>query len=110
MVLDTPELIAAVTTIVGAGFGLLKMTLSQFERRLDAKFSDFDNKLKAIDQLGHDIKRIELEQLKNETKYAITYATKEELMRSQERLDQTITRVFMKLDTIAKFVKVPDHE
>ena len=87
MTLGFDEFFGLLAAFVGVGWALLKVTLSQFEKRLDSRFQ-------ALDDTIHDVKRLELEQIRMDGKFAITYATKEELMRVQERHEKTLERVF----------------
>jgi hypothetical protein len=94
MTLGISEILALVSGIIGVGWTLLRMSLGQFEKRLDTRFESFDEKFKVIDKVVHDIQKLELEQIKAESKFNIIYATKEELMRVSERHEKTIERIF----------------
>lgn len=87
------ELLSALMTVVAVGWGLLRLSFGQFERRLDAK-------LNAIERLELDIKRVEVDGIRQAGQEAILYATKEELMRTQEKHDKTLEHVFGLLEVI----------
>lgn len=102
MTLGFDELFGLLAAFVGVGWTLLKLTMIQFEKRLDVRFQSLDDNV-------HDVKRLELEQIRMDGRFATTYATKEELSRVQERHEKTVERVFdlirgieEKLDAIYK--------
>jgi hypothetical protein len=91
--LGAGEIITILGAIVGLAWTLLKLTINQFEKRLDTKFS-------LIDSLLLDVKKLELEQLKRDNHYAEKFATKGELDSANARYEKTTERIFSLLQTI----------
>lgn len=87
------ELMAGLSAIVAVGWGILRMSFAQFEKRIDSKFN-------SIERLELEVKRIEVETIRTSGQNAILYATKEDLTRAQEKHDKTLERVFGLLQSI----------
>lgn len=85
---------------VGIGWALLRMTMGQFEKRLDEKFSNQTQRMNALEVIAVEIKKMEVEQIRMEGRLNIVHATKEELSRAEEKLEKTVERVFGILQAI----------
>lgn len=101
------ELAGSVIAIIGAGWVLLQLAFRQFEKRLDDKFdaqsreiSAQSAKISVLEQISNEVKRLELENIRVESRSNITFATKEELIRAIEKNEKTIERVFNVLQKI----------
>lgn len=92
-----PELLSFAAVLIGGGWALLKLSLGQFERRLDDKF-------KTLDVAVNDVKRIELELVRSDTRNAQQYVTKLE----QEKVLERIFKVLESMDS--KLANKADHE
>lgn len=86
-----PELIGFVATLVGAGWALMRMSFNQFERRLDEKF-------KLLDTAVNDVKRLELDIVRTDTRNAQIYITKIDHDKILERIFSVLERMDKKLD------------
>lgn len=92
-----PELLAFAATLIGGGWTLLKLSLNQFEDRLDEKF-------KTLDTAVQDVKRLELEAVRSETRNAQMYVTKADH-------DKILERIFKVLESMdEKLSNKPDNE
>lgn len=92
-----PEIVGFTITLIGGGWTLLKMSLNQFENRLGEKF-------KTLDLAVNDVKRLELEAVRAETRNAQMYVTKTEH-------DKILERIFKVLESMdAKLVNKTDSE
>lgn len=92
-----PELLAFSAVLIGGGWTLLKLSLNQFESRLDEKF-------KTLDMAVQDVKRLELETVRSETRNAQLYVTKADH-------DKILERIFRVLESMdAKLSNKPDKE
>lgn len=91
MEIGLTELSGGMVVIVGGGWALLKMSLAQFERRLDEKF-------RVLDAAVSDVKRIEIELLRTETRYAQQYVSKADYDKILERIFALLERMEKKLD------------
>lgn len=80
------ELMGFGLTIVGGFWALLKLSLSQFEKRLDERF-------KALDAAMNDVKRLELDLVRADTRNAQTYVT-------QISHDKILERIFKVLESM----------
>ncbi len=80
------EILGFVFALTGAGWTLIKISLGQFEKRLDEK-------LLTLDRAVGEIKRLELEIMRSDMKAAQTYPTKAEN-------EKTLDRIFMALEKI----------
>jgi hypothetical protein len=87
------ELLTAFMSMIGIGWGILRISFSQFEKRIDAKFN-------TIERLELDIKRVEVDGIRSASQFQMLFVTKEELSRAQEKHDKTMERVFGILQTI----------
>lgn len=85
------ELIAFSVALCGAGWVLLKVSLNQFEKRLDEKF-------KTLDSAVGDVKRLELELVRSDTRNAQLYMTKHDHDKVLERIFTSLERMEKKLD------------
>lgn len=85
------ELVSFGASLVCAGWILLKLSLSQFEKRLDEKF-------KALDTAVSDVKRLELEVVRADTRNAQTYIARQEYNDALKRIFDVLERVEHKLD------------
>lgn len=107
MEIGTGELIGATATVIAAGWVLLQLAFRQFEKRLDDKF-DLQSKeiaaqsakISVLEQISNEVKRLELESIRVESRSNITFATKEELVRAIEKMEKTIERVFQVVERI----------
>lgn len=81
------EVLAVLGSVVGFGWALLKLSLSQFEKRLTDKFS-------AVNGLLLDVKKLELELVKRDGHYSQMFATKDDLQRHQDKYEKTVERIF----------------
>lgn len=88
------ELIGFGITLVAGGWTLLKMSLNQFERRLDEKF-------KLLDCAVQDVKRLELEIVRTDTKNSQIYVTRQEHDKVLERIFQVLDKMDKKIDANA---------
>ena len=86
-----PELLAFSVTLIGGGWTLLKLSLNQFENRLDEKF-------KTLDTAVQDVKRLELEGVRAETRNAQTYVTQVAHDKILERIFKVLESMDVKLD------------
>lgn len=80
------ELIGFGLTLIGGGWTLLKLSLSQFEKRLDERF-------KLLDIAVNDVKRLELDIVRSDTRNAQTYVT-------QANHDKILERIFKVLESM----------
>lgn len=80
------EVLAFVCTLITAAWVLIKMSLTQFEKRLDGK-------LATLDLAVNEIKRLELEIVRNDARAAQTYSTKDENSKSLERIFGVLERM-----------------
>ena len=92
--LGLPELVGFAVTIVGGGWTLMKMSLSQFEKRLDERF-------KLLDLAVNDVKRLELDIVRSDTRNAQTYVTQANHDKILERIFKVLESVDSKLDVKA---------
>lgn len=91
-----PELIGAGFAVVGGGWALLKLSLNQFESRLGEKF-------KILDTAVNDVKRIELDIVRSDTRNAQMYVTKADH-------DKILERIFKVLESMdEKLSDKPSH-
>lgn len=90
------ELIGLGLTIVGAGWTLLKLSLNQFEKRLDERF-------KLLDIAVNDVKRLELDIVRSDTRNAQTYVT-------QANHDKILERIFKVLESMDAKLAVKANE
>lgn len=91
--LGAGEVISILIAIVGLAWTLLKVTISQFEKRLDTKFS-------ALDNLLLDVKKLEIEQLRRDNYYSEKYVTKAEMDSCQVKHDKIVERIFTLLQSM----------
>jgi len=80
------EVLSFAVVLIGAGWGLIKLTFNQFEKRLDEK-------LVTLDLAVTEIKRLEIEIIRNDARAAQLYATKTENEKSLERIFTVLARV-----------------
>lgn len=85
------ELIGFGITLVGGGWTLLKLSLNQFEKRLDERF-------KLLDTAVQDVKRLELEIVRSDTRNAQLYITRSEQKDVLERIFGMLNTIEHKLD------------
>ena len=89
--LGLPELIAFALANIGGGWALLRLSFSQFEMRLDDRFELLDNAMS-------DVKRIELEIVRADTRNAQTYVTQTSHDKVLERIFNVLSSMEQKLD------------
>ena len=89
--LGLPELIAFVLANIGGGWALLRLSFAQFELRLDDRFELLDNAMA-------DVKRIELEIVRADTRNAQTYVTQANHDKVLERIFNVLSSMEQKLD------------
>ena len=89
--LGLPELIAFVLANIGGGWALLRLSFAQFELRLDDRFELLDNAMA-------DVKRIELEIVRADTRNAQTYVTQTNHDKALERIFNVLSSMEQKLD------------
>ena len=92
--LGLPELIAFVLANIGGGWALLRLSFAQFELRIKDQF-------KLLDKAVNDVKRIELEIVRADTRNAQTYVTQENHDKVLERIFTALTSMEQKLDSKA---------
>lgn len=80
------EVVGFVIILVGAAWSLITMSLNQFEKRLDSK-------LVTLDTAVNEIKRLELEIVRNDARAAQTYTTKADQDKALERIFNVLERV-----------------
>lgn len=80
------ELMGLGLAIVGGFWTLLKVSLNQFEKRLDERF-------KILDHAVDDVKRLELDIVRSDTRNAQTYVT-------QANHDKILERIFKVLESM----------
>lgn len=90
------EMIGLGLTLVGAGWTLLKLSLNQFEKRLDERF-------KLLDLAVNDVKRLELDIVRSDTRNAQTYVT-------QANHDKILERIFNVLESMDSKLAVKADE
>jgi len=89
--LGLPEIIAFVLANIGGGWALLKISFAQFEQRLNDRFELLDNAMA-------DVKRIELEVVRADTRNAQTYVTQTNHDKVLERIFNVLLSMEQKLD------------
>lgn len=87
----TQQLVGAAAALIAGGWTMLKVSLVQFEKRLDEKF-------KVLDTAVGDVKRLELELLRLDTRNAQVYITRAEHDKVLERIFSLLERLDKKLD------------
>ena len=85
------ELIAFAGANIGGGWALLKISFAQFELRLNDRFELLDNAMA-------DVKRIELEVVRADTRNAQTYVTQTNHDKVLERIFNVLSSMEQKLD------------
>ena len=85
------ELISFAVANIGGGWALLRISFSQFEMRLDDRF-------KLLDNAVNDVKRIELEIVRADTRNAQTYVAKTSHDKVLERIFNVLSSMEQKLD------------
>jgi len=85
------ELISFAVANIGGGWALLRISFSQFEMRLDDRF-------KLLDNAVNDVKRIELEIVRADTRNAQTYVTQTNHDKVLERIFNVLLSMEQKLD------------
>ena len=85
------ELISFAVANIGGGWALLRISFSQFEMRLDDRF-------KLLDKAVNDVKRIELEIVRADTRNAQTYVTQANHDKVLERIFNVLSSMEQKLD------------
>ena len=91
--LGAGEIIAILGAIVTLAWALLKVTISQFEKRLDIKFN-------SLDSLVLEVKKLEIEQLRRDNQYTEKFVTKAEMDNCQVKHDKIVERIFKLLETM----------
>ena len=89
--LGLPEIIAFVLANIGGGWALLRLSFAQFELRLNDRFELLDNAMA-------DVKRIELEVVRADTRNAQTYVTQANHDKVLERIFNVLSSMEQKLD------------
>ena len=92
--LGLTELIAFVLANIGGGWALLRLSFAQFELRIKDQF-------KLLDKAVNDVKRIELEIVRADTRNAQTYVTQTNHDKVLERIFTALTSMEQKLDSKA---------
>lgn len=90
------ELVGFGMVIVGGFWTLLKLSLGQFEKRLDERF-------KLLDVAVNDVKRLELDIVRSDTRNAQTYVT-------QANHDKILERIFSVLESMDTKLSVKANE
>lgn len=85
------ELLGFAASLVAGGWALLKISLNQFERRLDERF-------KVLDSAVADVKRLELEIVRSDARNAQIFITKADHDKILERIFNILERMDKKLD------------
>lgn len=94
------EILSILIAITGFAWALLKVTIGQFERRLDIKFDSIDKKFSALDGLVLEVKKLEIEQLRKDNQYTEKFVTKAEMDSCQVKHDKIVERIFKLLETM----------
>lgn len=94
------DALGLVSALIGGAWALLKMNAIQFNRGLDARFATQDDKLKHIDGLMTDIKRVELDSARRDGEYAGKFCTKEEMRVEGDRAERVSRQIFELLHRI----------
>ena len=89
--LGLTELIAFVLANIGGGWALLRISFTQFELRIKDQF-------KLLDKAVNDVKRIELEIVRADTRNAQTYVTQTSHDKGLERIFNVLSSMEQKLD------------
>ena len=89
--LGLPELIAFALANIGGGWALLRLSFAQFELRIKDQF-------KLLDKAVNDVKRIELEIVRADTRNAQTYVTQANHDKVLERIFNVLSSMEQKLD------------
>lgn len=90
---SSSDLLTAVIALIGAGWGMMKFLFMKHEQNLNSK-------LEPIKDVLHDVKKLELEQIRMDSKIALTYATKEELVRAEDKHAKVVERIFGLLESM----------
>ena len=85
------ELIAFAVANIGGGWALLRISFTQFELRIKDQF-------KLLDKAVNDVKRIELEIVRADTRNAQTYVTQTSHDKVLERIFNVLSSMEQKLD------------
>jgi len=88
------DAVGLVVMLIGGAWALLKSNASQFNKGLDLRFSSQDEKLKHIDILMLDIKRVELETARRDSEYIGKFCTKDELRAINDRSERVSSQIF----------------
>jgi hypothetical protein len=94
LTLGAGEIIAILGAIVTLAWALLKVTINQFEKRLDIKFN-------SLDSLVLEVKKLEIEQLRRDNQYSEKFVTKAEMDSCQVKHDKVVERIFALLQTMS---------
>lgn len=94
------EILSILIAITGFAWALLKVTIGQFERRLDVKFDSIDKKFSALDNLVLEVKKLEIEQLRRDNQYTEKFVTKAEMDSCQVKHDKVVERIFSLLEVM----------
>jgi len=89
--LGLTELIAFAVANIGGGWALLRLSFAQFELRLNDRFE-------LLDDAMADVKRIELEVVRADTRNAQTYVTQASHDKVLERIFNVLSSMEQKLD------------
>lgn len=88
------DAVGLVVLLIGGAWALLKSNASQFNKGLDMRFAAQDEKLKHIDILMLDIKRVELETARRDSDYMGKFCTKDELRAINDRSERVSNQIF----------------
>lgn len=86
------EVVTFAGALIAAGWILISMSFTQFEKRLDEK-------LATLDSAVSEIKRLEIEIVRSDARAAQTYATKLDNEKALERIFNVLERVELSLNT-----------
>lgn len=98
--LGAGEILSILIAVTGFAWALLKVTISQFEKRLDVKFDSIDKKFSALDGLVLEVKKLEIEQLRRDNQYTEKFVTKAEMDSCQVKHDKIVERIFKLLESM----------
>lgn len=87
-------------------FALIRWSLSQFEVRLNEKFSAanvrLNEKFEKVDSLIIDVKRLEFESLKRHADYIALFVQRTEYLEAQRQSNSVVNRIFKLLQGLSE--------
>jgi hypothetical protein len=89
-------------TVIGGIWILLKMSVGQYEKRVDEKFRALSEKLSAIDKVLEDVRRIELDNAKRETEMMREYVLRRDFLTHIDQQNQNSKRIYELLEQLSQ--------